>query len=60
MVEVDRGTTTESGSEKRQVVRLSMFLIGSASVGKSSLMNQYVHKKFSAEAVATIGTDFLQ
>ncbi len=29
------------------------------SVGKTSLMNQYVNKKFSAQYKATIGADFL-
>jgi hypothetical protein len=29
-------------------------------VGKTSLMNQYVQKKFSKEYKATIGADFLQ
>lgn len=31
----------------------------SASVGKTSLMNQYVNKKFSNQYKATIGADFL-
>lgn len=30
-----------------------------SSVGKTSLMNQYVSKKFSAQYKATIGADFL-
>lgn len=29
------------------------------SVGKTSLMNQYVNKKFSGQYKATIGADFL-
>jgi len=29
------------------------------SVGKTSLMNQYVHKRFSKQYKATIGADFL-
>lgn len=29
------------------------------SVGKTSLMNQYVNKKFSSQYKATIGADFL-
>lgn len=31
----------------------------SRSVGKTSLMNQYVNKKFSSQYKATIGADFL-
>ena len=31
----------------------------SCSVGKTSLMNQYVNKKFSSQYKATIGADFL-
>lgn len=34
-----------------------LFLVGS--VGKTSLMNQYVNKKFSNQYKATIGADFL-
>jgi Ras-related protein Rab-7A len=32
---------------------------GLCSVGKTSLMNQYVNKKFSSQYKATIGADFL-
>ena len=38
-------------------VRLTRFTM--CSVGKTSLMNQYVNKKFSAQYKATIGADFL-
>lgn len=31
----------------------------SVSVGKTSLMNQYVNKRFSSQYKATIGADFL-
>ena len=34
-------------------------LINTHSVGKTSLMNQYVNKKFSNQYKATIGADFL-
>ena len=30
-----------------------------SSVGKTSLMNQYVNKKFTSQYKATIGADFL-
>lgn len=33
--------------------------ISLCSVGKTSLMNQYVNKKFSSQYKATIGADFL-
>ena len=35
-----------------------VFLV-SPSVGKTSLMNQYVNKKFTSQYKATIGADFL-
>lgn len=36
-----------------------MILSLSSSVGKTSLMNQYVNKKFTSQYKATIGADFL-
>lgn len=36
-----------------------LFIICCVSVGKTSLMNQYVNKKFSNQYKATIGADFL-
>lgn len=36
-----------------------MIILGDSGVGKTSLMNQYVNKKFSASYKATIGADFL-
>ena len=43
------------------VVRTEMFMKISCRfrVGKTSLMNQYVNKKFSNQYKATIGADFL-
>ena len=39
---------------------LSLFLsLSPVSVGKTSLMNQYVNKKFTSQYKATIGADFL-
>ncbi|KAF8024993.1 hypothetical protein BT93_F1984 [Corymbia citriodora subsp. variegata] len=37
----------------------SVFALGVSRVGKTSLMNQYVHKKFSQQYKATIGADFV-
>ena len=34
-------------------------IVSPCSVGKTSLMNQYVNKKFSSQYKATIGADFL-
>lgn len=34
-------------------------LVTLCSVGKTSLMNQYVNKKFTSQYKATIGADFL-
>eukprot|EP00878_Enallax_costatus_P001655 GHUV01001807.1.p1 GENE.GHUV01001807.1~~GHUV01001807.1.p1 ORF type:complete len:207 (+),score=38.84 GHUV01001807.1:185-805(+) len=38
---------------------LKVIILGDSGVGKTSLMNQYVQKKFSKEYKATIGADFL-
>ncbi|OQR68955.1 ras-related protein Rab-7a-like [Tropilaelaps mercedesae] len=43
----------------RKKVLLKVIILGDSSVGKTSLMNQYVNKKFSSQYKATIGADFL-
>ncbi|KAG3194042.1 hypothetical protein PC129_g24951 [Phytophthora cactorum] len=43
----------------RKKVLLKVIILGDSGVGKTSLMNQYVNKKFSAGYNATIGADFL-
>lgn len=40
-------------------VCLKVVILGDSSVGKTSLMNQYVTKKFSNDYQATMGADFL-
>eukprot|EP00727_Mastigamoeba_balamuthi_P010897 m51a1_g643 putative ras-related protein rab-7a (209) ;mRNA; f:176870-177975 len=40
-------------------VLLKVVILGDSGVGKTSLMNQYVNKEFSAHYRATIGADFL-
>eukprot|EP01134_Creolimax_fragrantissima_P004232 CFRG4232T1 len=40
-------------------VLLKVIMLGNSGVGKSSLMNQFVTKKFSSQYKATIGADFL-
>ena len=48
-------STTPSADHKwKQVI-----ILGDSGVGKTSLMNQYVNKKFSNQYKATIGADFL-
>ena len=39
-------------------VLLKIIILGDSGVGKSSLMNQYVNRKFSNSYKATIGADF--
>ncbi|KAL7714569.1 Ras-related protein Rab-7b [Entamoeba marina] len=46
-------------TQKNKKVLLKMILIGDSGVGKSSLMNQFIEKTFSAQYKATIGADFL-
>lgn len=40
-------------------ILLKVIILGDSSVGKTSLMNQYVNRKFSNQYKATIGADFL-
>lgn len=46
-------------SGHRKKVLLKVIILGDSGVGKTSLMNQYVNKKFSKQYKATIGADFL-
>lgn len=46
-------------SSQRSKVLLKVIILGDSGVGKTSLMNQYVNKKFSNQYKATIGADFL-
>jgi len=46
-------------STTRKKVLLKVIILGDSSVGKTSLMNQFVHKKFVSQYKATIGADFL-
>uniref|UniRef100_A0A8C7CZ62 RAB7A, member RAS oncogene family n=4 Tax=Salmoninae TaxID=504568 RepID=A0A8C7CZ62_ONCKI len=43
----------------RKKVLLKVIILGDSGVGKTSLMNQYVNRKFSNQYKATIGADFL-
>ncbi|KAJ8956096.1 hypothetical protein NQ318_016549, partial [Aromia moschata] len=43
----------------RKKILLKVIILGESSVGKTSLMNQYVNRKFSNQYKATIGADFL-
>ena len=43
----------------RKKVLLKVIILGDSGVGKTSLMNQYVNKKFANQYKATIGANFL-
>lgn len=43
----------------RKKVLLKVIILGDSGVGKTSLMNQYVNKRFTNQYKATIGADFL-
>merc|ERR1712159_385040 len=43
----------------RQKVLIKVIILGDSSVGKTSLMNMYVSRKFNNQYKATIGADFL-
>merc|ERR1712188_167592 len=51
--------TRRSAMSSRKKVLLKVIILGDSGVGKTSLMNQYVNKKFSNQYKATIGADFL-
>ncbi|CAO2183076.1 unnamed protein product, partial [Urochloa humidicola] len=53
----DRDRAAMSTSRRRTL--LKVIVLGDSGVGKTSLMNQYVHKKFSQQYKATIGADFV-
>ncbi|KAI3382295.1 hypothetical protein SNEBB_011389 [Seison nebaliae] len=46
-------------STSRKKLLLKIVILGDSGVGKTSLMNQYVHKRFTNQYKATIGADFL-
>ncbi|KAF3441933.1 hypothetical protein FNV43_RR15848 [Rhamnella rubrinervis] len=47
------------GFEHEVRMLLKVIILGDSGVGKTSLMNQYVNRKFSNQYKATIGADFL-
>jgi len=47
------------GATHRKKILLKVIILGDSNVGKTSLMNQFVHKRFSNQYKATIGADFL-
>ena len=47
-----------SGGARKKAL-LKVIILGDSGVGKTSLMNQYVNKRFSNQYKATIGADFL-
>merc|ERR1712054_62291 len=48
-----------SNMASRKKVLLKVIILGDSSVGKTSLMNMYVNRKFNNQYKATIGADFL-
>lgn len=48
-----------SGNLSKKKILLKVIILGDSGVGKTSLMNQYVNRKFSNQYKATIGADFL-
>jgi Ras-related protein Rab-7A len=57
-VEADNSRTLVMSAARKKVL-LKVIILGDSGVGKTSLMNQYVNKKFSNQYKATIGADFL-
>lgn len=50
---------SSSNQQNRKKVLLKVIILGDSGVGKTSLMNQYVNRKFTNQYKATIGADFL-
>merc|ERR1712199_93702 len=55
----DFSSPSSDTMSNRKKVLLKVIILGDSGVGKTSLMNQYVNKKFSNQYKATIGADFL-
>merc|ERR1712159_124665 len=53
------GNFKKMASSTRKKVLLKVIILGDSSVGKTSLMNMYVSRKFNNQYKATIGADFL-
>merc|ERR1712230_292978 len=53
------GNFKKMTSSTRKKVLLKVIILGDSSVGKTSLMNMYVNRKFNNQYKATIGADFL-
>ena len=51
--------TTDDLQQIMPKILLKVIILGDSGVGKTSLMNQYVNKKFNTQYKATIGADFL-
>jgi len=49
----------QSTMSHRKKVLLKVIILGDSGVGKTSLMNQYVNKRYTEQYKATIGADFL-
>ena len=47
-------------SAKAEVVWLNLMIIGSNSVGKTSILVRHTRKKFDTAYIATIGVAFIQ
>merc|ERR1711871_474273 len=54
-----RAPKREMASSTRKKVLLKVIILGDSSVGKTSLMNMYMNRKFNNQYKATIGADFL-
>merc|ERR1712159_550723 len=53
------GNADKMASNTRKKALLKVIILGDSSVGKTSLMNMYVNRKFNNQYKATIGADFL-
>jgi Ras-related protein Rab-7A len=51
--------TAMNGPNSRKKAPLKVVVIGDSSVGKTSLLNQYVNKRYTSWYQATMAVDFL-
>ena len=55
----DRRVLKKNPDSQLRKVLLKIIILGDSGVGKTSLLNQFVNKKFTNQYKATIGADFL-
>ena len=60
MVESSGAATAnqETGAKGNDYINFNLLMVGDSGVGKTSILNRYVKKKFDINKIATSGVDF--